>query len=170
MHKSTCKLNHARFTGLGLEEETFRLVKWKIVGCPRQWQMMFFVATKCTVRADWCLSCMCCTYPTCADTGKLSCLPLVLHPPLTCRLWHFVCTCLIQKEGIYIISEKLYYWQEKGEALGLEEYPTPNPDFSLGPAASLDVLCCWALPSYLKPSKSRGYYAPMRNSRPRLSM
>lgn len=87
--------------------------------------MILFVATKCTVGANWCLNCMCCTYPTCADTGKLSSLPLVLHPPLICCPWHFVCTCLIQKEGIYIISEKLYYWEVKVKHLALRNTPPP---------------------------------------------
>lgn len=50
---------------------------------------------------------------------------LILHPPLICCLWHFVCTCLIQKEGIYIISEKLYYWQEKLKYLALKNTPPP---------------------------------------------
>lgn len=44
---------------------------------------------------------------------------------LTCCLWHFVCTCLIQKEGIYIISEKLYYWQVKVKHLALRNTPPP---------------------------------------------
>lgn len=103
---------------------------------PWQWQMMLFVATKCTIRANWCLSCMCCTYPTCADTGKLSSLPLVLHPPLICCLWHFVCTCLIQKEGIYIISEKLYCWQVKVKHLALRNTP-PQSRLLFGPAGSV---------------------------------
>lgn len=108
----------------------------------------------------------------------------VLHLPNTCRhrqikqsafglasslnmLPLALCLYLPDPKG----RDLRYLWKSilltgKGEALGLEEYPTPNSDFSLGPAASVDVLCCWALPSYLKPSKSRGYYAPMRNSSP----
>lgn len=83
MRKSTCKLNHACFTELGLEKQALGLATCKTGGCPWQWKMILFVAKKCSLRENWCLNCTCYTYPTCADTGKLSSLPLVLLPPFS---------------------------------------------------------------------------------------
>lgn len=52
MHKSTCKLNHACFTELGLEKQALGLATCKTGGCPWQWKMILFVAKKCSLRAN----------------------------------------------------------------------------------------------------------------------
>lgn len=117
MHKSTCKLNHACFTELGLGKQALQLATCKAGGCPWQWKMIIVCSQEVQCKS------------------KLMFELYRLHLPNMCRhrqikqpafglasslflIWclcDFLCTCLIQKEWISIISAQLRYWQIKAK-------------------------------------------------------
>lgn len=80
-------------------------------------------------------------------------------------LCDFLCTCLIQKEGISIISEQLHCWQTK-----VKHSLTPHTQTRSQHHKHLWIPSATEpFPSYLEASKYRGYSARTRNSGPTLS-